>query len=99
MENKKLITAISLILVVFGIIFSLLPHEIHELLTFGANIPHFWHFVMGFIIVSTGLFFIGMSIKNGTFSIRQTGRQTNRTPLHSIAFSAATSTPETYFCS
>ncbi len=62
MENKKLITAISLILVVFGIIFSLLPHKIHELLTFGANIPHFLHFVIGFIIIGTGLACVGYSM-------------------------------------
>ena len=84
MENKKLITAISLILVVFGIIFSLLPHEIHELLTFGANIPHFWHFVMGFIIVSTGLFFIGMSIKNGTFKLQFPKLQERKAILNKI---------------
>ena len=68
MENKKLITAISLILVAFGIIFSFLPHEVHELLTFGANIPHFLHFVIGFIIIGTGLACILYSIKKGTFN-------------------------------
>ena len=68
MQNKQLITGIlSFLLIAFGVTFSLLPHDLHELITFGLNIPHFLHFVMGFIIVGLGLVIIGISIKNGTF--------------------------------
>ena len=71
MLNKKLIIGVSsFLLIAFGIVFSFLPHETHELLTFGANIPHFLHFVIGFIIIGIGLACIGYSIKQGTFRIQ-----------------------------
>src|SRR3989338_10894128 len=67
MNKTKLTLGIAVLLIAAGIIFTLLPHETHELLTFGANIPHFLHFVIGFIIIGTGLACIGYSIKQGTF--------------------------------
>jgi len=68
MKNLKPNTIIvSLLLIATGIIFTLLPHEIHEWLTFKTNIPHFWHFIMGFVIIGTGLVCILYSIKQGTF--------------------------------
>ena len=67
MKNKKLIIGISALLIVFGLIFTFLPHDLQELVTFGANIPHFLHLVMGFVIVGTGLACIGYSLKQGTF--------------------------------
>ncbi|MDP3765510.1 MAG: multicopper oxidase domain-containing protein [Nanoarchaeota archaeon] len=70
MINKKLIIGISALLIVFGLIFTFLPHDLQELVTFGANIPHFLHLVMGFVIVGTGLACIGYSIKQGTFRIQ-----------------------------
>ena len=70
MKNKKLIIAISALLIVFGLIFTFLPHDLQELVTFGANIPHFLHLVMGFVIVGTGLACIGYSIKKGTFRLQ-----------------------------
>lgn len=69
-HTKLIVVIVSLTLIVFGVIFSLLPHDIHELLTLGLNIPHLLHFVMGFIIIITGLFFIGYSIKQGTFRLQ-----------------------------
>ena len=69
MRNKKLIIGIlSFLLVAFGIVFAFLPHELHELVTFGLEIPHFLHFVMGFFIVGVGLACMVYSIKKGTFS-------------------------------
>ena len=70
MKNKKLIIGISALLIVFGLIFTFLPHDLQELVTFGANIPHFLHLVMGFVIVGTGLACIGYSIKKGTFRLQ-----------------------------
>src|SRR3989338_2871417 len=67
MNKTKLTLGIAVLLIAAGIIFTLLQHETHELLTFGANIPHFLHFVIGFIIIGTGLACIGYSIKQGTF--------------------------------
>lgn len=61
MKDTKLI--IGCLLTAVGITFSLLPHEIHHLITFGINTPHFLHFVAGFIIIGVGLFFISKSIK------------------------------------
>src|SRR3989338_999586 len=69
MRNKKLIIGIlSFLLVAFGIVFAFLPHELHELVTFWLEIPHFLHFVMGFFIVGVGLACMVYSIKKGTFS-------------------------------
>src|SRR3989338_351325 len=67
MNKTKLTLGIAVLLIAAGIIFTLLPHEIHELLTFGANIPHFLHFVIGFVIIGAGLACIGYSIKQGMF--------------------------------
>src|SRR3989338_9166732 len=69
MKNKKIIFGIlSTALIVFGIFFSLLPHDMHEFLTFGANMPHFLHFIMGFAIIVAGLLIIAISIRNETFN-------------------------------
>src|SRR3989338_7989445 len=68
MEKTKLIIAISSMLIAFGIIFALLPHDVQKLLTFGVNIPHFWHFVIGFLIIGFGVVCIIYSMKQGTFN-------------------------------
>ena len=70
MEKTKLIIAISSMLIAFGIIFALLPHDVQKLLTFGVNIPHFWHFVMGFLIIGFGVVCIIYSMKQGTFRLQ-----------------------------
>src|SRR3989338_6797060 len=70
MNKTKLTLGIAVLLIAAGIIFTLLQHETHELLTFGANIPHFLHFVIGFIIIGTGLACILYSIKQGAFRIQ-----------------------------
>ena len=70
MANKKIIIGIiSFLIMALGLVFTLLPHDLHEAVTFGLNIPHFLHFVMGFVIIGAGLVIIGISIKNGTFRI------------------------------
>ena len=67
-KSKLIIGILSIALIVFGIFFLLLPHDIHEFLTFGANMPHFLHFIIGFVIIGTGLLIIAISIRNGTFN-------------------------------
>ena len=70
MANKKIIIGIiSFLIMALGLVFTLLPHDLYEAVTFGLNIPHFLHFVMGFVIIGVGLVIIGISIKNGTFRI------------------------------
>ena len=63
MTNKKIIIGIiPFLIIALGLVFTFLSHDLHEAVTFGLNIPHFLHFVMGLVI-------IGISIKNGTFRI------------------------------
>lgn len=75
MDKTKTTIGIAVVLIIVGMIFIFLPHNLHELVTFGANIPHFLHFVMGFVIVGFGLICIGYSIKQGTFKISLSGLQ------------------------
>ena len=68
MKATRTFLAITIFLtIILGSAFLFLPHDLHEALTFGANIPHFLHIVMGLAIISIGLSIIAISIKNKTF--------------------------------
>ena len=62
MKNLKMIIVVLLILI--GITFSLLPHEIHEWLTFGLNIEHYVHDIIGLVIALIGLVLFYSGLKS-----------------------------------
>ena len=62
MKYLKLI--IGVILTASGLIFSLLPHEVHESITFGINLPHWFHDVIGLATGLIGLILLFLWWKN-----------------------------------
>lgn len=69
MTESRMIIGVSVFLAVIGSIFVFLPHDLHELLTFGISLPHSAHLALGFIIVVMGLAGILYSIRKSTFVI------------------------------
>ncbi|MDP3640783.1 MAG: multicopper oxidase domain-containing protein [Nanoarchaeota archaeon] len=69
MINAKLLVGLAVVLIAAGIIFTLLPHEAHEAVTFGLPLPHILHFVMGFVIIGMGFVCLFSSLKQGIFRV------------------------------
>ena len=67
MKKSKLNLGIAVLFTVAGMLFTFLPHELHESVTFGLSIPHFLHVIMGVTIAGIGLFFIFYSTKQEAF--------------------------------
>ena len=62
MKNLKLVVGTMLALA--GLIFSLLPHEVHELITFGLNLNHYTHHIISIMLILIGLASLFLSWKN-----------------------------------
>ena len=65
--TNAILVGLAVVLIAAGIIFTFLPHEAHEAVTFGLNLPHALHFVMGFVIIGIGFVCLFSSLKQGTF--------------------------------
>ena len=75
MIKNKIKIIIGAILIIAGFTFSLLPHELHHSLTFGWDLSHSFHGMLGISIGVAGLLFLLFTIKIRYLDILRSARQ------------------------
>ena len=75
MIKNKIRIIIVAILIILGFTLSLLPHELHDALTFGLDLSHSFHGILGIFAGVVGLLFLLSSTKIRYLDILRNARQ------------------------